>query len=292
MLHFWQFALVGLAGGSAYALLALGVVAVYRGSGILNFSQGAIGMIAGYVFWESYSGGNGSLPIVPAVILGVLCGGVLGTTFYVVVIQFLRNASDMTKVVATLGLLLLLESLAARYFGTQVKLVPPLTGAGKLNLLGGLITDDTLVLLLITLALAVVLSLLFHRTRFGMKAMALRENPTAASAIGITPHPTGIVTWGLGGAIAAVAGIFLIPVIGLTPDALTLLVIPAMAAGLVGQFSAIWTTVGVGLALGVVESVMGGAWGVNPGIVSSLPFAVIVIAVVAGGTALPDAASR
>jgi sulfate-transporting ATPase len=60
----WQFALIGLAGGGAYALVALGVVAVYRGSGVLNFAQGAIGMVGSYVFWDLpaalVSGGAGS----------------------------------------------------------------------------------------------------------------------------------------------------------------------------------------------------------------------------------------
>src|SRR4029077_4999349 len=86
---------------------------------------------------------------------------------------------------------------------------------------------------------------------------------------------------------AALAGILLIPVISLTPSALTLLVVPAMAAALIGRFSLISTTIVVGLVLGVVESVLGGDFKVNPGVVASLPFDVIILAIVLGGRALP-----
>src|SRR5262249_43630107 len=190
----------------------------------------------------------------------------VGVIFYISVVRFLRNASDMAKVVATLGFLLLLESLAVKRYGTQPHLLKPLFGSGKVTIFGGFITDDTLALLIITGVLAVGLALMFRRTRLGINATALRENPVSASAIGISPHPTGIVTWGIGGAVAAVAGILLIPVISLSPSALTLLVIPAMAAALVGGFTNIPVTVGVGLALGVAESVLQ-KYHINSGII-------------------------
>jgi sulfate-transporting ATPase len=282
----WQFVLVGLSAGGAYALVALGVVAVYRGSGILNFSQGAIGMIGSYAFFDLYDGGNGSLPVAPAMIIGILVGAALGVLFYILVVRQLRNASDMAKVVATLGFLLLLQSVAEKRWGTETHLLPPLFGRGKVSVFGGFITYDTLILVVTTVILAVTLSYVFRRTRLGINATALRENPVAAAAIGISPHPTGIVTWGIGGALAALAGILLIPVIGLSPSALTLLVIPAMAAALIGRFTVISITVSVGLALGVAESVLQ-KYSVNPGIIASVPFAVIIVAVVLGGTALP-----
>ncbi len=287
MSELWQFALVGLAGGSAYALMALGVVAVYRGSGILNFAQGAIGMVAAYIFWDLSDTGKGSLPVLPSVLIGILAGAAIGVLFYVLVVRHLRNASEMAKVVATLGLLLFLESLALVIYGSDVHLLLPLLGNGRVVIFGGIITDDTLFLLLITIAIAIGLYLLFNRTRLGMNATALRENPVAASAIGISPHETGIVTWAIGGGLAAIAGILLTPVIGLSADALTLLVIPAMSAALIGKFNKVGSTVVVALGLGVVESVLGGKFNVNAGVVASLPFAVIIIAVVLGGRALP-----
>jgi sulfate-transporting ATPase len=283
----WQFALVGLAGGSAYALMGLGVVAVYRGSGILNFAQGGMGMVAAYVFYEISDVGKGSLPVGVSLVIGVLLGALLGILFYVIVVRMLRDGSELAKVVTTLGLMLFLESLAVEIYGSAVQLLPPLLGQGNVTILGAIITDDTVLLIAITVLLAVGLHLLFRRTRLGMNATALREDPIAAHAIGISPHTTGVITWALGGALAAIAGILLVPVIGLSSDGLTLLVIPAMAAALPGRFSGIASTVAVGLALGVVQSVLGGKFNVNAGVVASLPFIVIIIAVVLGGRALP-----
>ncbi|WP_202125302.1 branched-chain amino acid ABC transporter permease/ATP-binding protein [Actinomadura physcomitrii] len=278
--------MVGLAGGGAYALVALGIVAVYRGSGILNFSQGAIGMAASYVFWDLYKEGDGSLPVVPAVVIGVLVGTALGVAFYLLVVRFLHSSSEMAKVVATLGFMLLLQSAAVKIYGTQPHLLKPLFGDGKVTVFGAFMTYDTLAILLITIALGIGLTLLFRRTRLGMRATALWENPQAAAAIGVSPLPTGITTWALGGAMAAFGGILLIPITGLTPSTLTLLVIPAMAAALVGRFTGIWPTIGVGLALGVAESLMR-KYEINSGVISSVPFAVIIVVVVLGGTALP-----
>lgn len=291
MSEVWQYTLIGLSSGSAFALVALGVVAVYRGSGILNFSQGAIGMMGSYIFWELHSGGNGSLPVVPALLIGVAVGAALGVAFYLAAVQFLRHASDMAKVVATLGFTLLLESVAQEKWGTQTSLLPPLFGSGRIVIFGGTLTHDALALTVITIVLAAVLTLMFNRTRLGSNATALREDPVAAATIGISPHPTGLLTWGLGGAMGAFAGILLIPVIGLNPGALTLLVIPAMAAALIGRFTAVWLTVLVGLVMGIGESLMQG-YQVNSGIIESLPFAVIAVTVVLGGRTMVGRGER
>jgi sulfate-transporting ATPase len=291
MSEVWQYTLIGLSSGSAFALVALGVVAVYRGSGILNFSQGAIGMMGSYVFWELYSGGHGSLPVVPALLIGVAVGAALGVAFYLAAVQFLRRASDMAKVVATLGFTLLLESVAQEKWGTQTYLLLPLFGAGRIVVFGATLTHDALALTIITVALAGGIWLVFHRTRLGSNATALREDPVAAATIGISPHSTGLLTWGLGGAMGALAGILLVPVIGLNPGALTLVVIPAMAAALIGRFTAIWLTAGIGLLVGVVESVLQG-YHVNSGIIESLPFALIVVTVVLGGRTLVGRGER
>lgn len=287
MSELWQYAVVGLSSGGAYALLALGVVAVYRGSGILNFAQGAVGMMSAYVFYAVYDQGNGSLPLAPALAIGLAVGVGLGGLFYLLVVRQLRNGSEMAKVVATLGLLLLLESVAIKIWGTQPLLLRPLFGSGTFTILGADMTSDTLVLLVATVITALGLAFLFRRTRFGMNATALRENQLAASAIGISPHPTALITWCIGGGLGALGGILLISVVGLTPDGLTELVIPAMAAALIARFTAIPTTVVVALAIGVLQSIVGGEFSLNPGVVSSLPFAVIILAVVLGGKALP-----
>lgn len=286
MSDLWTFGLAGLAGGGAYALTALGVVAVYRGSGILNFAQGAMGMFGAYIFWESYAEGNGSLPVGAAAAAGILTGAALGVLFYLIIVRLLRNTSDMAKVVATLGLMLLLQSIADKIWGPVPRRLGPLFGTGLIELGSGILTHDTLALVVITLVLATALSYAFRRTRLGINATALRENPMAAAAIGISPHVTGMVTWGVGGALAAIAGILLIPVIFLSPTRLTLLVIPAMAAALVGRFSHIGITIGVGFALGIIESSLI-AYDINLGVRQSIPFAVILLAVLLGGRALP-----
>ena len=149
-------------------------------------------------------------------------------------------------------------------------------------------TSGTFYLLLITVVLAVAMSLAFSRARIGMNATALREDPVAASAIGISPHRTGVLL-GAAGGMAAVAGFLLTPIVTLSASALTLLVIPGMASALLGRLSAHWLDGRHRLA----------AWSRGVGPVRSAPrqqrhrrvasvrFAVIIVAVVLGGRAPP-----
>ncbi|MCU1375191.1 MAG: transporter related protein [Actinomycetia bacterium] len=286
MVDWWQFALLGMRTGGAFALVALGVVVIFRGSGVLNFSQGALGMASTYVFWELWHGGD-RWPLVPSIIVAVAAGALLGIAIYWLVIRRMQQAADLTKVIATLGILILLQSLATIRYGVDPIEIDPLFGSGGFTVLGGYVSSDTAVILGTVLALTCVLSLLFRFTKLGMRSTALRERPMAAEALGISPHRPGFVTWGLGAALGALGGILLLPYTGLAPSRLTLLVIPAFAAGLLGRFTALFLTVGIALGLGIVQSEMVVKLGASPAVVSAVPFVVIVLALMAGGKALP-----
>ncbi|MDP9094587.1 MAG: ATP-binding cassette domain-containing protein [Actinomycetota bacterium] len=280
----WQFIIAGLSGGGAYALTGLGVVTIFRSSGVLSFAQGAIGMAGAYVFWEIQSGWGA--PAYIAVVSGVFFGGLLSAAFYYLAVRRLNRASDLARAICTLGLLLLLQSLAVWHYGAGIVVVSSLFGSSTHTVFGATITTDTIVLLVVTLAVAALLVVLFKRTRFGSVAQALRERPDVASTVGISPHVVGVFGWTLGGALAAVAGILVLPTTGLAPSNATQLLLPAMGAGLISGFTSIWGTVGVGLAIGVVESLMvqHNVWA---GFVNSVPFLVIVVALMLGGSALP-----
>jgi len=108
-----QLLLAGVTAGSAYALAALGLVVVYKGSGVLNFAQGSIGMVGTYVYAQLQRNGHG-MPI--AVVAGLATSAAIGAATYIVIIRPLRNASMLSKVMATLGLMLFLENVAIVVF--------------------------------------------------------------------------------------------------------------------------------------------------------------------------------
>jgi sulfate-transporting ATPase len=281
----WLFAAVGLAAGGAYALTAVGIVTVYRGSGVVNFAHGAIGMVGTYAFYEAYRDGDG-WPVIPSMALGLAVGAMAGLLMYLLVMRPLRNAVELARLIATLGVLLSLQTVALWRYGVSIEIVPRFLSRKSFELWGAPFRYDTMAVLLLTILIALGMAALFTRTRLGLAATALQERPDAAATLGISPDPAGMVVWAIGGLLAAAAGIFLLPVTGLSPTVLTFLVFPALAAGLLARFRSYPVTIVTGVAIGVFEAVLLSR-DVSPVIIRGVPFVIIVVALVIGGTAIP-----
>ncbi len=293
-MQLWTFIIVGLTAGGAYALTAIGVVTIYRGSGVLNFAHGAIGMAGTYVFWEFYKDGaatHGLTPVAkwgvgPAITMGIVAGAVIGLFVYLLVMYPLRNASELARVIATLGVLLIIQNAALLLYSSETVVIPRFLGHDSYDVFGAPLRHDAAIVLIVVAALTILLPLLFRFTRLGLSATALQVQPVAASTLGISPHPAGIITWTLGGSLAAAAGILVVPSIGLSPTQLTLLINYALAASLLGKFRNYFITVAAALAMGIAESVMI-LYNITDWIRLMTPFVVITVALIAGGTAVP-----
>jgi ABC-type branched-subunit amino acid transport system ATPase component/branched-subunit amino acid ABC-type transport system permease component len=293
-MQLWTFIIVGLTAGGAYALAAIGVVTIYRGSGVLNFAHGAIGMAGTYVFWEFYKNGaatHGDSPVArwsvgPAMAIGILAGAVIGLLVYLLVMYPLRNASELARVIATLGVLLIIQNAALLLYSSETVVIPRFLGRGTFKLFGAPFRYDSAIVLAVVIVLTIALPLLFRFTRLGLSATALQVQPVAASTLGISPHPAGVITWTLGGSLAAAAGILVVPSIGLSPTQLTLLINYALAASLLGRFRNYPVTVIAALGMGIAESVMI-LHNVPDWIRLCTPFFVIIVALISGGTAVP-----
>jgi ABC-type branched-subunit amino acid transport system ATPase component/branched-subunit amino acid ABC-type transport system permease component len=290
----WIFIVIGLGAGGAYALTAIGVVTIYRGSGVLNFAHSAIGMAGTYVFWEFYRNGAVTTglhpleqwPVGPAIVAGIAGGAVIGLLVYALVMYPLRNASELARVIATLGVLLVIQNAALLVYSSQTTVVPQFLGRGSFTLFGAPFYYSSAIVLAVVVLLAIGLTLLFRLTRLGLSATALQVRPVAAATLGISPHPVGVITWTLGGSLAAAAGILVVPTIGLSPTQLTLLINYALAASLLGRFRNYGVTVAAALAMGIAQSVMV-LYNVSNWISQTIPFAVILVALLIGGTAVP-----
>ena len=104
-----QFAILGLGSGAAYVLLAQGVVLIYRGSGVVNFAHGAVAMVGGYLYDEEFRARD-HWSVAPALICSLLLAAVIGALIHLLVMRPLRNAAALTRVIATLGVLLVLNA--------------------------------------------------------------------------------------------------------------------------------------------------------------------------------------
>jgi ABC-type branched-subunit amino acid transport system ATPase component/branched-subunit amino acid ABC-type transport system permease component len=286
MSHLWIFIVLGLTAGGAYAITAVGIVTTYRGSGVLNFAQCAIGMIGAYTFFSLRYGDLATLPTPVAILAGVVASGVLGIVMYLLIMRPLLQAVELAKVVATIGVLLVLQGLATIHWGTFPRLVDQFLPAGGVRLGSASLSYSTLVMLIALTVVTILLWGLFRFSRLGLSAVALQERPDAAKVLGISPLPTGVIVWGLGGALAAIAAILLLPVTQLSPSQATTLLFPAFAAGLFGRFRSYGATVAAGLLIGIFESVLiGYNWPTY--LVNAIPFGIIIIALVLGGSSIP-----
>ena len=115
MQEFIRFAILGFGLGSLYSLASQGLMVVYRGSGVLNFAHGAIGMVGAYVEWEVRVEHGQSFPV--ALIIGVLASALLGALTDIFVMRPLRRASPLARIVATLGVLIILQGIAVLRYG-------------------------------------------------------------------------------------------------------------------------------------------------------------------------------
>lgn len=210
----------GLVNGCLWGLLAIGIVLVYKANGIFNFAQGEFGSMAALI---AVSGVDGmgpfpKMPMVVAMLLGLVAGTGCGILTERLVIRPLFRAPRATLLVATAGVALFFASLQALLTGTDLSHVfPPLGGAHHFVLFGTLSspnayiygwTQITRVLVLVAVA---ILAVVFFRTRYGLGILAVSQDPVAANTVGINVGRISMLTWGLAGLLGATAGLIDVP---------------------------------------------------------------------------------
>ena len=280
-----RFALLGLGAGGLYALAAQGIILVYRGSGVINFAHGAMGLVVAYIYYDMRDGRGWdwrlSLPI------AVLIAAAMGALTHLLIMRPLRKASVLSRMIATLGLLLFLREFALRKWTSVVKVVRSDLPRGVVHT----VADTNLGIAQIILFCAAIvltggLSWFYSRTRFGLASAAVAENQEATSALGWSPDLIAAANWAAGAALAALAAIFMAPLSSLGPD-MTLFVVPALAAALIGRFSSFWLTLASALAIGIAEAEMAN-YVSEPGWAKSAPFLILIVVLVLRGRPLPQ----
>jgi len=221
-----QFAILGLGAGAAYTLLAQGIVLIYRGSGVVNFAHGGIAMFGAFFCFLTLVEQHG-WSVGAAIPVAVLVAALLGVVIQNGVLRFMRNTAPLVRLVATLGVLIVLQGLAGdKLWDNDFHQVDQFLPTHNYTLhswfgfkgeLGRVIVqEDRLILLGIAIVLTIALWAFTRYTRIGLAISASAENERAASALGWSPNLLATVTWAIGGATAGFAGILLAPNAGLS----------------------------------------------------------------------------
>jgi ABC-type branched-subunit amino acid transport system ATPase component/ABC-type branched-subunit amino acid transport system permease subunit len=282
MSQVFLFFVLGLGSGALYALLSLGIVLVYRGSGIVNFAAGAFALFGAAIFYECQTpfgdGGAVAAAIVGTAILGVLV--------QMLIMGPMRNSSPLARVVATLAVMIVIQQGAVLKYTTTTQFVTGILPTQTVKIFGIYVGENYLYIMGITAVLLIVLSVVYSRTRFGLWTTAVAENELIPASQGISPSLIAAGNWALGGALAGLAGALLVPIVGLDSSTLPLTIVACLAAALIGGFNSFWLTVAGALLIGVLQSETD-RYITTIGWDQAVPFFVIVALLIIRGRALP-----
>ena len=285
MNSFIEFAIFGLGIGGVYGMLGNGLVLIYRGSGVVNFAHGAMAMAAAYMFYE-FSHVDG-WPFWPAFLVSVAVLAGMGLLTQLGIMRRLRNSSAISRLIATLGILAILDGLFSIWFGASSNTaIPASLPHASFHIGGFAVSEYSLWLLGIAIAICAGMYAWSRFTAFGLAMIAVAESPEAASTMGWSPQAVATTAWVAGAALAGIAGILIVPVTGLVITNLTLIVVDALAAALLGGFVSFPIVLVAGVVIGIVQSEM--AYYIStPGWSDTLPFLVIILVLLVRGRALP-----
>jgi branched-chain amino acid transport system permease protein len=251
------FSVLGLGEGALIAALAISVVVFYRGSGTVNLSMGAIAMVASYFFYSVDSGSFGFHP--PwwlALIITLAFIAVLGTIIELGLFWPLRTSSPLAKLAASLGLLLLAQSLIAIVYGNNTLSPTSILPSSTFHLFGQVVPVDRMILLLIAVVLAAALWALYRFSQFGLATRAAAESEPHAMYAGLSPRRLSLVNSLLASVIAGAFGILVAPLITLNTTTLPLEIVPALGAALFAGFSSLGVACFAGLLMGAGASLL------------------------------------
>jgi ABC-type branched-subunit amino acid transport system permease subunit/ABC-type branched-subunit amino acid transport system ATPase component len=272
----FQALLIGLGIGGIYSISALGIVTINRGTGVLNLSHGAMATWGAYLYVSFAQ--NRHLPQAVAMLAVLVLSSLAGVVVYLLLIRPIRHRTPLTKMVMTLGLQGLLIAVLERTFNTTTLVsVPSWLPSGGVRIFGASVGEDRLILLGLALLLTGVLELWSSRARLPLSTRALCDNERAAMALGASPNVLGAINWALGSALAGGAGALLVPIVGLGETNVSSVLVPALAAALLGRFISFPAALVGGLILGVGQSLV--TWYItSPGWENVVPLIVIVVA--------------
>jgi branched-chain amino acid transport system permease protein len=250
-----QAVLTGLTNGFVYALIGLGLSAVFRGSKIINATQGDFGLVAGIAAYLALV--TLGLHMVVAFLCAVLAGGLTGLLLELALIRPARRrgANDDSYLLITLGVAFAISAAVLYFFGRDNHVLPGIGGEGSLDVLDAAVRIHSVWLSVISVAVMLLVRLFYTGTPLGVAMTAASIDPDGASTVGINVAWMRSLTFLLGGAVGGLAGVLVSPLITIHYEMGLLLTLKGFAAAILGGLMNPFGAVVGGLALGLIESV-------------------------------------
>ena len=285
MTRFLSYLINGISLGSVYAIIALGYTMVYGIAKMLNFAHGDVIMIGAYISFcaTQYMG----LPAIVSVLMAMAVCTVLGVVIEGLAYKPLRQAASLAVLITAIGMSYLLQNIALLIWGANPKSFTSVFNVGSISLLNGglLISSETILTVLANIVIMIALTLFTGRTKIGKAMRAVSEDKGAAELMGINVNATISMTFAIGSALAAIAGVLLCSAYPtLQPTTGSMPGIKAFTAAVFGGIGSIPGAMIGGLLLGVIE-ILGKAY-VSTELGDAFVFAVLIVVLLVKPTGL------
>jgi len=252
--RFVQVIVDGLATGSLYGALALAVVLIYRSTGIVNFAQGELAMFSTFIAWGLIQAG---LPLGGALLGALALSFVGGMLIERVIIRPVEGGEVLTLVIVTLGLYILVNSLAGWIWGFGNRAFPSIFGDSSFDLAGVRISVESIGIVAVLIAVVGLLFAVFQRTKIGLAMRAVSLNPDSSRLVGISVGRTLMIGWGIAALVGALAGALIAPRLFLDVNFMGGVLIYSFAAATLGGFDSPFGAVLGGWIIGIAENLAG-----------------------------------
>jgi branched-chain amino acid transport system permease protein len=270
--QFVQLLFSGLTIGSIYALIAIGFVITYNVTGVLNFAQGEFAMLGALITISLVGTG---LPLLAAVVLGVMIVVLIGAIFEKSAIYPARNASAATLIIITIGVSFALRGLAILIWGTQPLSLPPFTKNEPITIFNAVLLPQNLWAIGISFISVFAMGYFFSKTYVGKAVTACVVNKFAARLMGINPEKMSLVSIALSAGLGALAGIIIAPISGASYNMGMMLGMKAFVAAVIGGLTNAPAAIIGAFLLGILEAFTEGLW--SSGLKDAVSFALLLI---------------
>jgi branched-chain amino acid transport system permease protein len=278
-MYFSYLVATGLTTGAIYALIALGIVIVYRATNLVNFAHGEMFMIAGFLAWTAHV--TFALSYLASLVVSVVATFIIGITIYLLAYKPLMRHRDLNPILLVMiGLSFVLRGVAREIWGGKGDYLtfPPLVSPEPIRFAGLMVMSQQLVVLVAAVGVMIVLLILLRYTRAGKFMKATSDNAKAARLVGIRVDNVYMYTFGIGAAVAAISAVLMAPLTLLNPDMGFSLFIKGFAAAVLGGLTSIPGAILGAAILGLAEQLAAGY--VNPGLQEVAAFIIIILVMI------------
>ena len=275
-MSFLSYLINGISLGSIYAIIALGYTMVYGIAKMLNFAHGDVIMVGAFVVYTAVAGA-GLHPVI-GVLLGVVLCTILGVTIERIAYRPLRQAASLAVLITAIGVSYFLQNIALLIFGANAKTFPTMVPFPAVTLAGGqlVISGETITAILAGVLIVVGMSWFVRHTKPGQAMLAVSEDRGAAQLMGINVNGTIALTFAIGSALAAIAGVLLCSAYpSLTPYTGSMPGIKGFTAAVFGGVGSIPGAMIGGILLGLIE-ILSKAY-ISSQLADAIVFAVLIV---------------